>query len=344
MGGAESAGWEARAVEVRPGVRVEVVVDSVAGDSISEGYRRGEFSDDYRRLLTMVGLAIGPRGRVLDVGGHIGSFALAAAACGYEVVTVEASPRNAELLRLSAERNGFGNLRVVHAAVAERSGSLEFLAAGPFGHVATGHAAAVKVPARRLDDILDEVGWGQPDFVKMDVEGSEVAAIRGMGRRLSRADAPALHFESNRHTLHFFRFRPVDLLAEVAGLGYRNFMIRGERLYPVASKHFQAATCVDYLALKSVPRSLSTAVSPEPVSRSETLREVVDAASHAEEVYRVAIARGLAEAPRDLRRNPEVRQALAKLREDPADEVRAAAAWDGRSLWRRLMEKGLRAG
>src|SRR5512135_2023900 len=80
-------------VEARSGVRFEVVVGTEANDSLSIGYARGEYSDDYRRLLETASRAIGPRGRVLDLGGHIGSFALGAAASGYEVVTIEASPR-----------------------------------------------------------------------------------------------------------------------------------------------------------------------------------------------------------------------------------------------------------
>jgi hypothetical protein len=67
-------------VEARPGVRFEVVVGTEATDPLSIAYARAEYQDDYNRLLAIVSRAIGPRDRVLDLGGHIGSFALGAAA------------------------------------------------------------------------------------------------------------------------------------------------------------------------------------------------------------------------------------------------------------------------
>jgi hypothetical protein len=40
-----------------------------------------------------------------------------------------------------------------------------------------------------------------PDLIKMDVEGSEVAALRGAARLLSRDDRPAILFEHNPTSL-----------------------------------------------------------------------------------------------------------------------------------------------
>src|SRR5262249_7130458 len=113
-------------------------------------------------------------GRVLDLGAHFGVFSLAAAAAGYCVAAVEASPLNAAVLRASAARNGFDRLTVLHACVADRPGTANFLGYGPFGHIiaADDPRHGVIVRAATVDGLLDELGWDRVDFVKMDVEGS----------------------------------------------------------------------------------------------------------------------------------------------------------------------------
>src|SRR5260370_34686004 len=50
-----------------------------------------------------------PSGVILDLGAHLGTFALAAAASGRRVIAVEASPRDVELLRESARANSVDN-------------------------------------------------------------------------------------------------------------------------------------------------------------------------------------------------------------------------------------------
>src|SRR5262249_46279022 len=150
---------------------------------------------------------------VLDLGAHVGSFSLVAAALGCNVLAVEACPWNTALLHASAARNGFAKLQIVEAAVSDRPGTVDFCPHGPFGLVAYPglNAASLPVRAATVDDLLTEAGWSRVDLVKLDVEGSEVAAVHGMNKLLTRADAPPLIYESNSHTLHLFGQTPKSL-------------------------------------------------------------------------------------------------------------------------------------
>lgn len=44
-----------------------------------------------------------------------------------------------------------------------------------------------RVLTRRLDEVLDEVGIQQVDFIKLDVQGAEVEVLRGLGDRLGHS-------------------------------------------------------------------------------------------------------------------------------------------------------------
>ena len=96
------------------------------------GYRPNSFIT--RQLQRFVP----PGGSVLDLGAHVGTFSLTAAALGYRVVAVDASPIHIDLLNRSVARNGFrpSQLRVVHSAVGDTTGTVEFHLGGLWGMVA----------------------------------------------------------------------------------------------------------------------------------------------------------------------------------------------------------------
>src|SRR4051812_7617399 len=85
----------AERVVVQARVEFAAVTDEAATDSISLDLAEGRFPASTRPAVEYL-QAMTPRGgRVLDLGTHVGSFTLAAAALGYDVVGIEASPRNA---------------------------------------------------------------------------------------------------------------------------------------------------------------------------------------------------------------------------------------------------------
>src|SRR5262249_31728780 len=155
-------------VKLKGGVRFEVAVDPRWMDPIADAIVAGDtwFLEDYYVLLDR----LKPGDRVLDLGGHVGTFALAAAALGCRVVCVEAAPRLIRLLRASVARNGFDEVHIVHGAVTARRGGVGFIPSGPWGtipnRVVEGQPSTIQartltpvvVPAVTVDLLLDE-GW-----------------------------------------------------------------------------------------------------------------------------------------------------------------------------------------
>lgn len=207
-------------------------------------------------LVPLARSTLRPGQRVLDIGAHVGGFSLLAASLGCRVVAVEASPWNADLLRRSVELNGFGDVHVLNAAAADRPGELEFASMGPWGQVSCEGVdrPSVRVDAVRIDDLLHDLGWDNVEFVKLDVEGYEVRAVRGMTRLLSRPDAPPVYFESNAFTLNMYGETPASLFEALRGLGYEFTGWDAHFApFPVPTEGFvQADVVADFLARKPV--------------------------------------------------------------------------------------------
>jgi len=128
-----------------------------------------------------------------DIGANIGFFSLLAARLvGKEgrVVAFEADPEVAARLREHVARNEFEQITVEEKAVWSVTGPLTFGRTDPatspdrgLGHVvAAGSENAIKQDGVSLDDYAPSAP--PPDFVKCDVEGSEVEVFRGAQRLL----------------------------------------------------------------------------------------------------------------------------------------------------------------
>jgi FkbM family methyltransferase len=140
--------------------------------------------------------------RVLVVGGHIGAIAIPLSTMCRELVAVEANPATYELLRLNVLLNERGNIRIIQAAANDVNGTIDFVMNT---HNSGGskrmpkfrdepyfydHPTIATVPAKRLDDILDQAF----DLVFMDIEGSEYFAFVGMQRLLAHARTLIVEF------------------------------------------------------------------------------------------------------------------------------------------------------
>jgi len=255
-------------------ISVQIAVDTQDLDDITRTIVAGSFSfPDHFYLLP----ALLPRGgRVLDLGAHCGTFSLFAAALGYDVVAIEASPALAGLLTASAQRNQFGNMQVVHCAVSDRPGSASFIPSGPYGIVANPYidGETVVLEAKTVHQLANELDWVTIDFVKLDVEGSEIAALAGMSELLASPLAPIILYESNAHTLGLLGHTPREAVEVLERFDYQVYFVLGRRLAALAPGAIQPTINMECLALK---RSLAH-VSPSgwhvtsPLTRRETAR------------------------------------------------------------------------
>ena len=164
----------------------------------------GEFSEFEARLLHRCLLK---PGRVVEVGanmgGHTIALAKASAARGEEMVVFEPQPVIFQNLCANLALNGLRNVRAWPFACGDETGMLSFAgqnycALGNFGAVSMSAAeegpGRVTAPCVRLDDFLGE---GAVALIKIDVEGFELAVLRGADETLSH-HRPVLYVENDR--------------------------------------------------------------------------------------------------------------------------------------------------
>jgi FkbM family methyltransferase len=165
-----------------------------AGESIIRVTSRGEpkVESSYLGLLR-------PGDVVYDIGANIGWYSLLAARVvgpAGSVLAFEPSLENALVARQNAAVNRLANITVIAAALTDEDGWMPFLEKGSLeGRLEKddGPAQAERrarqtvqvagrtlVPATTLDSWIAHTGQPAPTLIKIDVEGAEVGALRGM--------------------------------------------------------------------------------------------------------------------------------------------------------------------
>jgi FkbM family methyltransferase len=167
-------------------------------------------------------------GTALDVGTWYGPWTFRLARRAGRVVAIEPMPRLARLL----ERTAPPNVRVVRAAASDQPGTASIWTSADGAGVRgvssllrrEVHSRSVDVPLVTVDSLdLTEV-----TFVKIDVDGHEVPALRGAAG-IVRRDRPVLLVEAE------YRIQPVDgILGLLDEWGYRPWVLPGREWIPLA--------------------------------------------------------------------------------------------------------------
>ncbi|HEY3673361.1 MAG TPA: FkbM family methyltransferase [Acidimicrobiia bacterium] len=216
--------------------------------------------------IAMLQASLRPGGDYVDVGAHVGLLALPIAHAqltnGGRVIAVEPVPANAERLRrsLNLDRSLEPLVTVVECALGASAGMARLLGERPgdTGNAAVvppGSAAGEPVPMRTLDQVLDELGTGRVDVIKLDVEGYEFEVLRGAQHCLER-DRPIVYGEFAADLMPQFGASFVDVVELFRPLGYRFFT---QTLDARFVEHRSPGTGLSYVILVPDDRSPSWA-------------------------------------------------------------------------------------
>jgi FkbM family methyltransferase len=167
----------------------------------------------------------------VDVGANMGLYTLYAALKVGDrgrVLAIEPSRREVEALKENLEINTLDNVRIWRMAVSDQPSEVELLVAaekysghntlGAFGYD-TPLDHTERIDAQSLDALVLAEALPQVHFIKMDIEGSELKALRGAALTLQR-DHPVLLLELSDRALQHQNASSADVLALLAQYGY----------------------------------------------------------------------------------------------------------------------------
>jgi FkbM family methyltransferase len=167
----------------------------------------------------------------LDLGANIGYFTMMAAVMvgpQGQVLAFEPAPANCDLIRKSVAENGVDNVRLFPVAVSDRAGEVAIDAgAGQSNSRIMELSAATEgrqiVRTVRIDDTLDDLE--RLDVVKIDIEGAEPLALRGM-KDLLAAFRPVIVLELSPDLIEVTsKEAPEPMLAALQALDYDLFIL-----------------------------------------------------------------------------------------------------------------------
>ena len=160
----------------------------------------------------------------LDIGANIGYFSLLAASVVGEigkVICFEPNVQNLRLLHASVLENGFQHVQVFPLAASDSRHLLKLQSFGSNGALAAAPSEPSNyqfVQSVAVDDLVSTEG--RVHVIKMDIEGYESFALRGM-RQLIARHRPILFTEFNVWTLrHYGGIEPEFFLNELINLGF----------------------------------------------------------------------------------------------------------------------------
>jgi len=186
---------------------------------------------------------------IVDVGAGVGTeihrWSTAVGPDG-RVVAIEAHPESFRRLQLFCHLNGLHNVTLVECAISDCEGILGISDdANPLAASVLGSDGTIDVRARALDEVLEELGVDEVQYLKMNIEGAEVAALHGMPVTLSRLqhlNVSCHDFRADRgHGEHFRTRERVASLLRASGFALDQ---RGDDPRPEIRDQVIARSCV----------------------------------------------------------------------------------------------------
>ncbi len=163
-----------------------------------ESFRIEEFGgeEEFTRLIIK---EIQPSDVLYDIGTCVGFVSLHAAKKGVRVISFEPDPYYRKRFETNIQLNSLENkIKIISWAVSDSQGDIVLYTDGVDGISASlrqkGGRGSVIIKSDTLDNALMRAEIPFPDVVKMDIEGAEILALKGMEGLLNSKKKPRTIF------------------------------------------------------------------------------------------------------------------------------------------------------
>lgn len=161
-----------------------------------EKFRLQLFGGEKDQLEQLLAL-LKPADVLYDIGSSVGAWSIPSAlkAPYGQVISFEPDPENQDRLLKNYALNDISNYKLMPVALGDKPGELELFTAGayaaspslkPVNNIST----SIKVKIETVDQLIARKAIPPPDVVKIDIEGAEMMALKGMAHLLDSPSKP----------------------------------------------------------------------------------------------------------------------------------------------------------
>lgn len=193
----------------------------------------------------------------IDIGANVGYFSLLAKSLNpnCHVVSVEPLPVNIDKLLRNQNINHFENMNVVAACISDTVGTTDFIVPpneergwGRIAYKPMFDGQRLQRPVETVDHLVSQLPINHVDVVKIDIEGFEFNALKGMEQTLQR-HSPVVCIELNEPCLVDVGTSGNEILKWLKDRNYKTYSIgRSGKLIPAEQIHEDYAF-LNYIAV-----------------------------------------------------------------------------------------------
>jgi FkbM family methyltransferase len=178
---------------------------------------------------------------IFDIGGNYGWYAmhLAKKFPISKIISFEPIPKTHNQFLKNINYNNISNIEVHNFGLSDKPGSFSFyfdpnLSVNASLSNVSESKSAVEIICKvdTLDDFVQKTNTKKIDFIKCDIEGAELFALKGSINSLVKYQ-PKLFVEMLRKWTFKFNYHPNDIIEFLKEIGYRCFFINGEKLIEI---------------------------------------------------------------------------------------------------------------
>jgi FkbM family methyltransferase len=201
-------------------------------------YFYGHYHERYEARL--IRQTLEPQDTFWDIGAHIGYFSLLAAQAlhpGGQVAAFEPAKEAYARLKDNISLNPYQNISIYNLAVSHSEGEARLFLAGDMADSSANLYNPKEDQTREeivrtvaLDQFSREMPWARPDFLKIDVEGAELAVLQGAAKTIGDF-LPLLLMEMEEKNLRAVGLTKGDIRDFLNNFGYQAAFLYKGRWY-----------------------------------------------------------------------------------------------------------------
>ena len=221
-----------------------LVVRSYDNDSNFDMYKNGEFK--LLNLILSIKRASGSSSVFVDIGANVGDWSAALIECGYRgrLVALDPLKRNLEKVRTRLIALDYNKFDLCEFAVSDKSEKVKFFSNKDQANSGTDslydmrkigyndELDCIDVQTTTLDEFTSKMGISKINFLKIDIEGNELFALRGARLLLSSGSIDFIQIEFG-HAARAAGVYLHDIVNFVNEYDYKIFVIKPAGLLPL---------------------------------------------------------------------------------------------------------------